>query len=149
MQYGLPGLFSRLNSTKSLSLSAQERCSGAQVIFMAHSFSRQSVPVSNHPLPYVQSKHTFFQYKTIALCPVATGPGKKSPSVFLRSLFMYSCIHSYRNCSLLFCKNRTEIQKYSWWPLPHHILLNTTCVAPPKVYVIAPNPVSWVWPGQG
>ena len=53
-------------------------------------FSGQSVPVSHHPChkkghPYIQSKPTFFQFKTIAPCPVTTGPGKMSVPFFLIS----------------------------------------------------------------
>ncbi|KAK4806793.1 hypothetical protein QYF61_005589 [Mycteria americana] len=36
-------------------------------------------------LPYVQSKPTLFQFVTNAPCPVTTGPGKKSFSIFLIS----------------------------------------------------------------
>jgi len=44
-------------------------------------FSRQPVPVFHHPhckkdLLYTQSKCTLFQFKTIAPCPIATGPAK-------------------------------------------------------------------------
>ncbi|KAK4807192.1 hypothetical protein QYF61_024312 [Mycteria americana] len=43
-----------------------------------HNFSGQPVPVSHHPhrkafLPYVQSKSTLFQFKSVAPCPVTTG----------------------------------------------------------------------------
>lgn len=46
-----------------------------------HSVSEQPVPVFHYPhckifLPYVQSKSTFIQFKTIASCTVSTGPGK-------------------------------------------------------------------------
>jgi len=56
-----------------------------------HNFSRQPVPVSYHLhhkefLPYIQSKPTVFQFKTITPCPVTRGPGKKSLSTFLLSL---------------------------------------------------------------
>ncbi|KAK4806146.1 hypothetical protein QYF61_001069 [Mycteria americana] len=45
---------------------------------MGHNFSGQPVPMSHHPhckkcLPYVQSKSTLFQFKTVDSCPVTTG----------------------------------------------------------------------------
>ncbi|KAK4807117.1 hypothetical protein QYF61_018458 [Mycteria americana] len=44
-----------------------------------HSFCGQPVPVPHHPhgkkfLPNIQSKCTLFQFKTVAPCPVTTGP---------------------------------------------------------------------------
>lgn len=46
-----------------------------------HNFSRQFAPMSHHPhgkefLPYIQSKSSLLQFKTIISCPVLTGLGK-------------------------------------------------------------------------
>jgi len=59
-----------------------------------HNFSGKPVPVSCHPhcrkcLPYVQSKSTLFQFKTITPCLIPRDPGKKSLSVFLISPVKY------------------------------------------------------------
>ena len=52
--------------------------------------SGQPVPVSHHPhgkkcLPYIQSKSTFFEFKTITLSPIATGSAKEFVTIFLVS----------------------------------------------------------------
>ena len=58
----------------------------------SHSFSGKPGPGPHHPdrdefLPYIQCNSTLFQFKAIAPCPVTTGPGKKSLSIFLISPF--------------------------------------------------------------
>ena len=50
--------------------------------------SGQPVPVPHHPhrkefLTYVQPKSTLFQFKTVVLSPVATGPHKSPSPSFL------------------------------------------------------------------